>query len=189
MSKQELTREQKIILLLEDKDAHFTANWVVAKSILSLIEQSQPASKVEAVKEILQQFLRLDEIDRTSYQAGINAESNLKNVVGEICQLFSQPEVKWEDTVLTPEELKKARQYKDDVRREICGQCTEMTLKAQAKHTASLIAKQEREAGRKTVVEWGNGTCIEHGRNREHVFRLRRECPKCWQAFLKGLTK
>ena len=43
---------------------------------------------IEEVKKILEKFRRLDDIDNTSYQAGINQERNLNNTAKEICQLL-----------------------------------------------------------------------------------------------------
>ena len=42
----------------------------------------------DEVKKILEHFRRLEEIDSTSYQAGINSERNLTDIAGEICRLF-----------------------------------------------------------------------------------------------------
>jgi len=50
--------------------------------------------KVEEVKKILERFRKLDDIDLSSYQAGVNQERNLNGAVQEICQLFSQFQLK-----------------------------------------------------------------------------------------------
>lgn len=44
--------------------------------------------KIEEVKKIIGHFRQLEYIDHTSYQAGINADSNLTGAAKEISQLF-----------------------------------------------------------------------------------------------------
>ena len=48
----------------------------------------------EEVKKILEHFRKLDEIDATSYQSGINSEKNLADAIFKIDQLYQQAYLK-----------------------------------------------------------------------------------------------
>ena len=65
-------------------------------------------NKIEEVKKILKKLRVLDEIDATSYQAGVNSKRNLDEAAHQICKLF-EPHIvitehrKRPDLVLPPE--------------------------------------------------------------------------------------
>jgi len=65
---------------------------------------------------------------------------------------------KWEDTVMTKEQVREALTYKEDVSREICDQCKEHLLKDQAKITGDIAFKAGEDKGKqegiKEVVEF-----------------------------------
>ncbi len=93
----------------------------------------------------------------------------------------------WCDTVMSPQVHSKLQ--KEYARGQIVEHPEQFMIKKQAEITWDIAFK----AGMQEVVKWADSYCTEHvctryagGNN-----RLRKECPRCWQAFLKekGLEK
>ncbi len=129
--------------------------------------------KIEEVKKILAQ----DTIRPTPYHYG-TYELWLETVARQICQLFSQPEVKgWEDTVLSDGKIQTANaeaeklswthkahpafekeKYLLEIQAKATAEATTIKVRREAtiemNRLVNSVAKKEREAGRKEVVEW-----------------------------------